>query len=153
MALAQRFFCDFWKIFKNTSFTEHIWMTFYFATVAGFILCNYIERRLSSSEKSLVRKKIMHISQVFYRFRIFFSFFVFSFSLTNDACLPSQLRKAYAVLWAANRFVGLETPKHNNFGQFRTFSKKHNFLVLTDPVVIRIYLRTAGEGRQMLKTC
>ena len=147
------FFVTFGR-FLRTLYLQNTseWLSI-FATVAGFILCNYIERRLSSSEKSLVRKKIIHISQVFYRFRIFFSLFVFSFSLTNDACLHCQLRKAYAVLWAANRFVGLETPKHNDFGQFRTFSKKHNFLVLTDPVVIRIYLRTAGEGRQMLKTC
>ena len=147
------FFVTFGR-FLRTLYLQNTseWLSI-FATVAGFILCNYIERRLSSSEKSLVRKKIIHISQVFYRFRIFFSFFVFSFSLTNDACLPCQLRKACAVLWAANRFVGLETPKHNDFGQFRTFSKKHNFLVLTDPVVIRIYLRTAGEGRQMPKTC
>ena len=31
--------------------------------------------------------------------------------------LPCQLRKAYAVFWAANRFVGSETPKHNAFDQ------------------------------------
>ena len=37
------------------------------------------------------------------------------------ACLPCQLRKVFAVLWAANRFVGSETPKHNNFDQFWKF--------------------------------
>ena len=31
------------------------------------------------------------------------------------------LRKAYAVPWAANRFVGSETPKHNAFHQFWNF--------------------------------
>ena len=41
----------------------------------------------------------------------------FSFSLAN-ACLPCQLNKAYAVFLASNSFVGLETPKHNDFGQF-----------------------------------
>ena len=45
-----------------------------------------------------------------------FSFFV-SLSLAN-VCLPWQLHKAYAVLWALNRFVGSETPKYNNFDQF-----------------------------------
>ena len=43
--------------------------------------------------------------------------FLFSFSLAN-ACLPCQLCKAYAVLWAAICFVGSETPKHNDFDQF-----------------------------------
>ena len=44
-------------------------------------------------------------------------FFFFSFSLTN-ACLTCQLRKAYAVLLRANRFVGSEIPEHNDFDQF-----------------------------------
>ena len=44
----------------------------------------------------------------------------FSFSLTK-ACLPGQLRKAYAVLWAANCFAGLKTPRHNGFDQFWKF--------------------------------
>ena len=49
------------------------------------------------------------------------------------------LRKAYAVPWAANRFVGSETPKHNAFHQFWNFKfyyehfprRNSNFLVLT----------------------
>ena len=38
------------------------------------------------------------------------------------------IRKACAVLYAANHFVGSETPKHDAFNQFwtfRAFSKKH----------------------------
>ena len=31
------------------------------------------------------------------------------------------LRTAYAVLWAANLFIGLETPEHNAFDQFWKF--------------------------------
>ena len=55
--------------------------------------------QLSSSEKSLIGKKVFHISQGFSRFRFLFSFFLslfffFSFSLTN-ACLPYQLRQTY----------------------------------------------------------
>ena len=146
------FFVTFGR-FLRTLYLQNTseWLSI-FATVAGFILCNYIERRLSSSEKSLVRKKIIHISQVFYRFRIFFPFSFFHFLW--------QMMPVYLVS-CARRMLYSEQPTvllawrhlNNNFGQFRTFSKKHNFLVLTDPVVIRIYLRTAGEGRQMLKTC
>ena len=51
-----------------------------------------------------------------YTFSIVF-FFFFSFSFTN-ACLNCQLRKAYAVLLGANRFVGSEIPEHNDFDQF-----------------------------------
>ena len=83
-------------------------MAAYFATVAGFILSNYVSWHLWSSEKLLVRKKWS------IDFKDFTQIFLFSFSLTN-VCLPCQLRKAYAVLWAANRFVGSGTPKHNSF--------------------------------------
>ena len=66
----------------------------------------------------------------------------------RNACLPCRLRKAYPVLWVANRFVGLETPKHNAF-YFKNlnfilniFQKSHAFLDLTDLLIICIYLRT-----------
>ena len=104
--------------------------------------------QLSSSEKSLAGKKIHPGS---YRFRFLLHRSFFSFSLTN-ACFPCWLRKAYALLWAAIRFVGSETPKHNAFDQFQNlnfissiFQEKHDFLVLTDPVIICIYLRTTGR--------
>ena len=59
---------------------------------------------------------------------------------------PCQLCKAYAVLWAARPFVGSETPKHNDFDQFwkflNIFQETHDFLILTDSVIICIYLKT-----------
>ena len=91
--LAQAFSCEFCKIFKNTFSTEHLWMTvsilqqlvaLYFALIYSW--------QFSSSEKSLVGKKFIHVSQGFYRVRFFLSF-----SLTN-ACLPFQLHKVYALL-------------------------------------------------------
>ena len=48
--------------------------------------------------------------------------------------------------------VGLKTPKRNAFGQFSKFEfhfehfqETHDFLVLTDPVIICIYLRTTDR--------
>ena len=104
--LSQGFSCEFFKI---QSFIVIIW----------------------EKNSSIYLRKIHPLS--IYLFFPFFPFFVFSFSLTN-ACLLCQLRKAYAVLRAANRFVGSETSKHNDFGQ-----ETHNFLVLTDAVIICIY--------------
>ena len=40
--------------------------------------------------------------------------------MTNAFC-PCQLHKKYAVLWAANCSVDLETPEHNAFYQFWKF--------------------------------
>ena len=51
------------------------------------------------------------------------------------ACLPYQLNKAYAVLWAASRFDGLETPKHNVFDQFENFNSISN--IFWETIVIR----------------
>ena len=104
--LVQGFSCQFCKIFKNRFgwlliFYNSYWL--YFAIIYSW--------QLSVSKKSLG----IQIS-----FFIFLNFF--SFSLTS-ACLPSQLRKASAVLvlWAVNHFVGSETPKHNDFYQFEKF--------------------------------
>ena len=95
--LAQGFSCEFCKIFKDTFFTEHLWVTasflqqllaLYFAIIYSW--------QLSSSEVVSREKKTIHLSQGFYRFRFLLHIF-FSFSLAN-ACLPCPLRKAYAVL-------------------------------------------------------
>ena len=62
------------------------------------------------------------------------------------------LRKTYAVLWVANRYVGSETPKHNVYdlidGNFdnlnfisNIFQETHNLLVFTDSVFNCRYLR------------
>ena len=79
-------------------------LALYFAIVYSWLLL--------SNKKSLVGKKIIHISQGFPFFIFILSFF--SFSSTN-VCLPCQLRKAYVVLRAAKRFVVSETPKHKDF--------------------------------------
>ena len=74
-----KFSCDFCKIFKN-AFLQNTcgWMlvclqqllALYFAIIYGW--------QLSSSERSLAGKEIIHIFQGFYRFRfIFFHFFHF----------------------------------------------------------------------------
>ena len=94
--LAQGFFCEFYKIFKNTFFTEYLWMT---AFVLQQLLALYFEiiysSQLSSFETPLVGKKISSIYlKDFTDLDFFFSFYsFFSFSLTN-ACLPCQSRKA-----------------------------------------------------------
>ena len=108
--LAQGFSCEFCKIFKNTFFRTPLGGCFYFTTAVDVILCNYIKLATFKDWKLIGREKtFIHKSQGFYRFRFLFLFLFFSFSLSN-ACLPCRLRKAYAVLWAANRFVGSETP-------------------------------------------
>ena len=105
--LVQGFSCEFCKTIQNTFFTQHLWMI---ASILQQLLAIIYSWQLSSSEKSLVGKKIdPFISGILLILISFFHFFLsfFSFSLTN-ACLPCQLCKAYAVLWAANLFVGLK---------------------------------------------
>ena len=126
--LKRRFSSVFCKNSKDAFFTEDLWMT-------GFILQQLLHlyfaliysRQLSSSKKSLVGKEnpsicLKDLADLEFLFS-FFSVLLFSFSLAN-ICLPCQLHKAYVVVWTANRFVGSETSKHNNFDQFWTFSKK-----------------------------
>ena len=104
--LVQGFSCQFCKIFKN----RFGWLLIFYNSY-GYTLQLYI-----AGNFQLVRSH--------WGFRFLFSIFLnfFSFSLTS-ACLPSQLRKASAVLvlWAVNHFVGSETPKHNDFYQFEKF--------------------------------
>ena len=74
--------------------------------------------QVSSCEKSLAgKKKFIHTSQGFYISIFLLNRYFFSFSFRN-AYLPCRLRKAYAVLGSANRFVGSETLKDNDFDQF-----------------------------------
>ena len=71
----------------------------------------------------------------------------------RNACLPCQLRKSYAVLWAANRFVGFEAPKHNGFDEFwklkfhfEHFPKNTRFLSFDGPSnYLHLFLRTTGR--------
>ena len=85
--LAQRFSCGFWKIFKNTFFTEHLWtelLALYFGIIYSW--------QLSSNEKSIVREKVIHMSKRFYRFTftyLFIYLFISFFSLLlTNTCLP-----------------------------------------------------------------
>ena len=76
----------------------------------------------------------------------FFFYFILTFSLTN-ASLSFQLRKAYAVLWTANRFVGSETSKTMILSNFENlnpisniFQETRDFLVLTETIINYLYL-------------
>ena len=112
---AQGFLREFHKIFKNSFFIEHLSMTtsilqqlltLYFATIHSW--------QLASSEISLVGKKFIYISQGFTDLIYTDSFFHFLWEMR--VYLKCRLHKIYAVLWAVNRFIGSETPKHNAFG-------------------------------------
>ena len=94
--LAQGFSCEFCKIFKNTFFTEHLWMT---ASILQQLLALYFAIiytwQLSSSENTLVGKKIhpytSRILQILISFTqiLFFIFFdkcLFIFTATQSAC-------------------------------------------------------------------
>ena len=113
--------------------------------------------QLSSSEKSLVGKKIICISHGFNRFRfLFFIFFIFlSFSMTN-VCLLSVYFVGYAkrMLYSEQPTVllarrHLKTMLLINFENVNSilniFQEIHDFLVLKDPVIICIYLKTTDR--------
>ena len=105
-----------------------------------FSYCNFIKKEILTQEGfplNLARcLGVPFLQNISGWLLLFYSscrlYTLFLFSLTNT-CLPCQLRKAYAVLWAANRFVGLETPgaanrfvgletpEHNDFDQFWKF--------------------------------
>ena len=96
--LAHGFSCEFCKIFKNTFFTEHLWIT---ASILQQLLALYYaimySWQFSSNEESLVGRISSSIYlNDFTDLDFFFSFFFFSlFFIFPDKCL---LRKAYAVL-------------------------------------------------------
>ena len=76
-------------------------------------------------------------------------FLLHTFFIFGKCVFTLSVCKAYVILWVTNRFVGSETPKHNAFDQFwklnyisSIFQETHDFLVLADPVIICIYLRT-----------
>ena len=78
--------------------------------------------QLSSSEKALVGKKFIHISQYIYWFFCHFSFsFFFLINFLWQMFIYLVSFRSYAVLWLDNYFIGFETPKHNNFDQFWKF--------------------------------
>ena len=97
--LVQGFFCEFWKIFKNTFFTEHLWMI---ASILQQLLALYFaiiyREQLLSSQKSLVRKKSSSMyltdfadldfffSIAFHFSFIFFGKYLFTLSVTLSVC-------------------------------------------------------------------
>ena len=125
------------------------------------IKCNW---QLSISEKSIVGEKN---STIYFKdstdLDFFYTDICFSFSLTN-ACSPYHVRKTYTVLSVANRVVGLDTHLNimllSSFENLNSisyiFQATHNILVLTDPIIMCIYLRTTdihfrdqGNGRYL----
>ena len=117
--------------FATPFFTENLWMT---ASILKQLLDLYFaiiySWQLSSSEKSLVWTKK---SSIYFKDFTDLEFFYF------------LLHKRYTVPWAANCFVGSETPKSNAFDQCffpNTFQETHDFLILLDLLIISIYLRT-----------
>ena len=123
--------------------------SFYLFIIFFVLLTLYFAIRYSwqlwNSKKSLGHPYISRNLQ------ISFTNIFFSFSLTN-ACLHCRLSNLHAVLWTAKRFVVSEISKHNAFDfideNFETlnsisniFQETHDFLVLTESVIICIYLR------------
>ena len=111
---------DFFKIFKDTFFTEPLWMT---APILQQLLALYFaitySRQLSSSEKSLVGENHPQ-SQGFYRFTFFFIFFdkgLFTLSFTQNASctLSSQPFCCSETLNA----MTLTNFQNLNFGEFK----------------------------------
>ena len=111
-------------------------------------------------------KKLIHISQGFYRSRflfffffscsLFFSFFFFLFfslfCLTNS-CLPYAVKQSACCTLSSQPFCWLgDTYKDNAFEKFWKFNfhfkhlvRNTNFLVLRNPIIICIYLTTTGR--------
>ena len=97
-------------------------------------------------------KKFIDITQGFYRSRFLLHRYFFSFSLTN-ACLPCRFY-AKRLLYYEQPTV-LLTRRHlntmllTNFENLNSISnisqQTHDFLVLTDPVIICIYLKTTDR--------
>ena len=85
-----------------------------------------------------LEKKFIHVSQGFYKFTdldffSFFSIFSFFFFFFFDKCLFSLRKTVFFFLTSFENSLKFIS---------NIFQETHNFLVLTDPVIICIYLRT-----------
>ena len=117
-------------------------LALYFAIIYGW--------QLSSSERSLAAREIIHIFQGFYRFRfIFFHFFHFCldkymFTLSVTQRVSCTLSSQPLLPWRH-----LNTVILTNFEKLKSisniFQEIHDFVILMDPVVLCIYLRTIGR--------
>ena len=146
------FSSEFCKIFKKNFLKEHLWMrasilqqllTLYFAIIYNW--------QLLSSEKLLVGKKFIPIFQGFCRFRFPLHRFVFHFLWQMPAYLVSyangMLHSEQPTVLLARRH--LNTMLLTNFENLNSisniFQETHDFLVLTEPLIICIYLRTTDR--------
>ena len=124
---------------------EHLWMT---ASVLQQLLALYFSIiyswQLSSSEKTLLGKKIHPFISRVLQIHISFTQMLFSFSLTN-AWLTCPLRKSYAVLWAGKTILLTNFENLNSISN--NFEETHDLLVFTDPLIICIYLQTTDVTR------
>ena len=98
--MAQDFSCGFSKAFKNTFFTEHLWISAFI--LQQLLVLNFAiiySWQLSSSGKSLVREKnspihlkdfsdleFFYTAIFFFFFFIFFDKCVFTLSVTQNVC-------------------------------------------------------------------
>ena len=118
-------------------------LTLYFAIIYSW--------QLSSSEKSLAGKEIIHIFQSFYRFRfllqIYFFHFLWQMSVCLDGYANRMLYSEQSTVLLARRH--LNTMLLTNFETLNSISKIfqeiHDLLVLTDALIICIYLRTTDR--------
>ena len=94
--------------------------------------------------QKVISREIINISQRI--LQISFTQIFFSISLRN-ICLPSHLHKKNAVPWAANRYVGLKTPKHSafyrideNFENLNSISPRNTRFLSFDGLSHHLYL-------------
>ena len=107
------------------NFARILWTPFLRNTLLVLYLAIIYSWQLSSSDKLttfqvISREKTIHMIHRFYRFR--FLLYRYFFIFFGNACLHCRLHKAYGVLWAANRFVDLET-RHLNTDALDQFWK------------------------------
>ena len=144
------FSCEFCKIFKNTFFTEHLWMT---PSILQQLLALYFaitySWKVSRSEQILVGKKNLSIylkdftDLDFFYTDIFFHF-LWQMSVYHIGYATRMLYSKQPTVLLARRH--LNTMRLTNFENWSSisniFQETYNFLVLTDPVIICIYLKT-----------
>ena len=133
-------------------FNIYLWKT---ASVLQQFLVSYFtviySWQLSSSEKSLFGKKThtyISISQGFYDLDFFFSFFFLwqmPFYLVGYAKRLLHFQQPTILLAQRHLKTMCLTNFENVNSILNIFQEKHDFLVLTDPVIICICLRTTGR--------
>ena len=153
--LAQGFSCEFCNIFKNTFFTgpsgwlplfQNSWLALYFAIIYRW--------QLSRSEKSLVGKKDSSIYDkdftdldFFFIFFLFFFHFLWQIPVYLVSYANCLLYSEQATVLLSRRYLNITIL--TNFEILNSISnillETHDFLVLKDPIIICIYLRTTDR--------